>query len=161
MSATDALALPFYCPIEPAIHPEAEEAEQRAVDWIRRAGFARSDAERLRVLATRSAHFYARFAPHADRDRLWLAVCWIYWGFAFDDAYCDEGPLASDPAGFARVAAHTQRALEIPGPLSTHDPFAAALHDLGERFRACATSVQNRRFHHAHRSWLSGVQWQV
>ncbi|WP_221939350.1 terpene synthase family protein [Streptomyces sp. 130] len=124
-------------------------------------GFTRSPDEYARVLGTRSADFYARFAPHADPERLWLAACWVYWGFAFDDARCDEGPLAAEPAGFARTAAHTQRALETPGPLRTDDGFAAAVHDLGERFRACATPVQNRRFHHAHQAWLTGVQWQV
>ncbi|NEC67592.1 hypothetical protein [Streptomyces sp. SID9727] len=158
---TDALALPFFCPIGPAVHPHAEEAERRALTWVDAMGFARSEKERARTLATRSADFYARFAPEADPDRLWLAVCWVYWGFAFDDARCDEGPLASDPSGFARTAAHTQRALEIPGPLRTGDTFADAVHDLGERFRACATPVQNRRFHHAHQAWLTGVQWQV
>ncbi|GGZ07423.1 hypothetical protein CP967_32405 [Streptomyces nitrosporeus] len=161
LSTTDALALPFYCPIEPAIHPAADEAAHRAVGWIDAMGFARTGDEHARALGTNSADFYARFAPHADLDRLWLAACWVYWGFAFDDARCDEGPLAADPAGFARMAAHTQRALEIPGPLHTGDRYAAAVHDLGERFRACATPVQNRRFHHAHRAWLSGVQWQV
>lgn len=159
--ATDALALPFYCPIAPAIHPEAAEAERRAVGWIDAMEFVRPGAEYARVLGTNSTEFYARFAPHADPERLWLAACWVYWGFAFDDARCDEGPLAADPAGFARVAAHTQRALETPGPLHTGDRYGAAVHDLGERFRACATPVQNRRFHHAHRAWLTGVQWQV
>ncbi|MCG7527727.1 terpene synthase family protein [Streptomyces sp. OfavH-34-F] len=160
-SDTDALALPFFCPIGPAVHPAAGEAERRAVAWIDRMGFARTEEEYARTVRTRSADFYARFAPYADPDRLWLAACWVYWGFAFDDARCDEGPFAADPAGFAGVAARTQRALETPGPLFVPDGYAAALHDLGERFRACATPVQLRRFHHAHQGWLAGVQWQV
>lgn len=152
---------PFYCPIESAIHPQADEAERRALAWVDRSGLCRGDAERARFVGTRSADFYARFAPHADLDRLWITACWVYWGFAFDDARCDEGPFATDPAAFAPMALSVQRALEVPGPLSCTDPYAAALHDIGELFRASAGPVQNRRFHHAHRAWLTGVQWQI
>ncbi|MEU0189898.1 terpene synthase family protein [Streptomyces afghaniensis] len=152
---------PFYCPIEPAIHPEVDEVERRSVDWIDRLGFCRTPAERAWVLGSNSAEFYARFAPGADVERLWVAACWVYWGFAIDDARCDEGTLSTDPAAFSAMAGRVQRALETPGPRRFDDHYAAAIHDLGERFRACATPVQVRRFQQAHRAWLAGVQWQI
>ncbi|MFV2117975.1 terpene synthase family protein, partial [Streptomyces sp. Act-28] len=161
MARTAVETVPFFCPIEPAIHPRAEEAERLALAWTDRVGLCRDATERARVRASRAADFYARFAPHADLDRLWVTACWVYWGFAFDDARCDEGPLADDPARFAAVAGTVQRALEIPGPLACADQYAVAVHDLGERFRATAGPVQNRRFQHAHRAWLKGVQWQI
>jgi hypothetical protein len=151
----------FYCPIESAVHPAAEETERRALAWLDGSGLSRTRAERARHAGTRSADFYARFAPRADPDLLWIAACWVYWGFAFDDARCDEGPFAADPAAFATMAFPVQRALEVPGRLRHADPYAAALHEIGELFRAAAGPVQNRRFHHAHRAWLTGVQWQV
>ncbi|MEU1932858.1 glutamate dehydrogenase [Streptomyces coeruleorubidus] len=154
-------APPFYCPIESAIHPEAEETERRALAWIDRSGLCRTETDRALYAATRSADFYARFAPHADPDRLWIAACWVYWGFAFDDARCDEGPLAADPAAFATTAFSVQRALEVPGHLHCADPYVAAVHEIGELFRAAAGPVQNRRFQQAHRAWLTGVQWQI
>ncbi|MEU8350284.1 glutamate dehydrogenase [Streptomyces sp. NPDC048845] len=153
--------LPFYCPLESAVHPGLREAERRAVDWIDRLGFCPTEAERRAVLASHSADFYARFAPEADPERLWITACWVYWGFAFDDARCDEGELSSDPARFAAMAGRVQRALEVPGPYPCADRYAAAAHDLGELFRACATPLQVGRFVRAHRGWLSGVQWQV
>lgn len=152
---------PFFCPLESAVHPGVQEAERRAVDWVDRMGFCRTGAERAWTVGSHSADFYARFAPLAAPERLWLAACWVYWGFAFDDARCDEGEISRDPARFAAVAGTVQRALETPGPYTAEDPHAAAVHDLGERFRACATPVQVRRFVHAHRGWLAGVQWQV
>ncbi|MBT2422740.1 glutamate dehydrogenase [Streptomyces sp. ISL-22] len=161
MAGTAVDTPPFYCPIESAIHPQAAEAEQRALAWADRSGLCRTDAERARFVGTRSADFYARFAPHADLERLWVAACWVYWGFAFDDARCDEGPFATDPAAFAAMAFTVQRALEVPGLPHPTDPYADALHEIGELFRACAGPVQNRRFHHAHRAWLTGVQWQI
>ncbi|MGW4027181.1 terpene synthase family protein [Streptomyces sp. NPDC005009] len=153
--------LPFYCPIESAVHPAAEETERRALAWIDRSGLCRTETERARYAGTRSADFYARFAPHADPDRLWIAACWVYWGFAFDDARCDEGPYAADPADFATMAFSLQRALEVPGRLHCADPYAAAVHEIGELFRTAAGPVQNRRFQQAHRAWLTGVQWQI
>jgi hypothetical protein len=153
--------LPFYCPIPPAIHPDVDAVERRAHDWIDASGLCPTPTSRAWVFATNSAEFYARFAPRADPDLLWIAVCWVYWGFVFDDARCDEGPLAADPSAFAAAAGTVQRALEIPGPLHTEDRCASALHDIGEHMRAGAGPVQNRRFQHAHRAWLAGVQWQV
>jgi hypothetical protein len=161
VAATAVDAPPFYCPIESAVHPEAEETERRALAWLDRSGLYRTETERARYAGTRSADFYARFAPHADPDRLWIAACWVYWGFAFDDARCDEGPLAADPAAFATMAFSVQRALEVPGRLPCADPYAAAVHEIGELFRAAAGPVPNRRFQQAHRAWLTGVQWQI
>ncbi|MEU0739169.1 glutamate dehydrogenase [Streptomyces sp. NPDC006134] len=161
MTGTAVDTPPFYCPIESAVHPEAEEAERRALAWFERSGLCRDGTDLARIAGSRSADFYARFAPDADPDRLWLAALWVYWGFVFDDARCDEGPFAADPAAFAPMAFSVQRALEVPGRLSCADPYAAALHEIGELFRAAAGPVQNRRFEHAHRAWLTGVQWQI
>lgn len=152
---------PSYCPIESAVHPEAQEIERRALAWIQHSGLCRTEADHTRNTATRSADFYARFAPHADPDRLWIAACWVYWGFAFDDARCDEGPFAADPAAFATMAFSVHRALEVPGRLHCADPYAAVVHEIGELFRTAAGPVQNHRFQHAHRAWLTGVQWQI
>jgi hypothetical protein len=138
-----------------------DDVERRALAWVDASGLCPDEASRAVAVASNSAEFYARFAPAADPERLWVAACWVYWGFVFDDARCDEGPFAADPAAFAALAGSVQRALEVPGPLRTGDRYAAALHDLGEHMRACAGPVQCRRFHHAHRAWLGGVQWQI
>ncbi|MBT2411047.1 glutamate dehydrogenase [Streptomyces sp. ISL-12] len=161
MAGTAVDTPPFYCPLASAVHPEAEEAERRALAWLARSGLCRGDTDLARYAGSRSADFYARFAPDADLDRLWPAALWVYWGFAFDDARCDEGPYAADPAAFATMAFSVQRALEVPGRLDCADPYAAVLHEIGELFRAVAGPVQNRRFEHAHRAWLTGVQWQI
>lgn len=152
---------PFYCPLEGAVHPGAEEAERRALAWVDRMGFCRTPAQRAWVEGTRSADFFARFAPRSDPERLWLGSAWVYWGFAFDDNRCDEGEFSEDPAAFAAMAGRVQRALERPGTCRFDDPYAAAVHDLGERFRACASPVQVHRLIAAHRAWLWGVQWQI
>lgn len=159
---TELELFPFYCPVEPAIHPEADLVEERAVEWIDRIGLGSDREQRRRVVGTRSAEFYARFAPHGIVANLQAAVHWVYWGFAFDDARCDSGPLSTRPAEFAEMAGRMQRVLEVPhAPPEDGDVFAVALRDIGRQFRECATPTQVRRFNEAHRAWLSGVVQQV
>ncbi|GAA5168033.1 MULTISPECIES: terpene synthase family protein [Amycolatopsis] len=153
---------PFYCPIEPAIHPDVDEIERTAVTWLDRFRFYGDARGRARVLGTNSAEFYARFAPHGCRDGLQAAVHWVYWGFAFDDVRCDAGELSADPARFLAMVGPLQRALENPWhDPSSGDPFVLALQDIGRAIAACGTPVQARRFADAHRAWLFGVAWQV
>jgi hypothetical protein len=154
--------LPFYCPIESAIHPKVDVIEQRAIAWIDQFHFYDNEAERAWMLGTNSAEFYARFAPDGIEDNLLIAAQWVYWGFAFDDARCDNGPLSARPEKFLAMAGPLQRALEVPhAQLRNSDPFAAALQDIGRSFQKCATPVQVRRFTEAHRAWLFGVAWQI
>ncbi|MCP3802949.1 terpene synthase family protein [Allokutzneria sp. A3M-2-11 16] len=159
------LELPaVYCPLDGARHPEVSSVQRRAVEWLDQAGFCRDPAARTTALASSSADFYARFAPHAHVEGLLTAVLWVYWGFAFDDACCDEGELSADPAAFASLAGRVQRSLETPhdtDSIDSEDPFAAAVADIGSRFRATGSAVQVRRFVDAHRAWLFGVLWQI
>ena len=151
----------FYCPIESAIHPEKDRIEQRAIAWMDRFQFCSTEAARACAIASSSAEFYARFAPYADADRVLSAACWVYWGFSFDDERCDEGPLSRNPGEFAAMAGKIQRVLEVSGDIDFPDPYAAALHDIGQQFRRMSPAVQVKRFLNAHRAWLFGVQWQI
>ncbi|RJL32893.1 hypothetical protein D5H75_14750 [Bailinhaonella thermotolerans] len=151
---------PIYCPLEPGLNPARDRVERRAIAWIEGSGMCADRRERAWVIGTRSADFYARFAPHADEERLLPAALWVYWGFAFDDARCDAGRFSGRPAEFLPMAQRIQRALELPGP-SGDDPYGRALADIAGRFRALATSAQVWRFRVAHQAWLTGVAWQI
>ncbi|WP_199828827.1 terpene synthase family protein [Streptomyces sp. NRRL B-24085] len=111
-------------------------------------------------MATHSADFYARFAPVADEDRLLAAALWVYWGFGFDDARCDSGPLSGRPAQFNALAGQVQRACETDSA-RPDDRYARALQDIMRRIRSFTPPTQVSRFVHAHRAWLSGVAWQI
>ncbi|WP_437074954.1 terpene synthase family protein [Streptomyces sp. enrichment culture] len=84
----------------------------------------------------------------------------MYWGFAFDDARCDSGPLSTRPAQFNVLAGQVQRACETDSA-DPGDRYARALQDIVRRFRSFAAPAQVARFQHAHRTWLSGVAWQI
>ncbi|CAM3349769.1 hypothetical protein KIPE111705_03925 [Kibdelosporangium persicum] len=149
----------FYCPIPSAINPAVDEVECRAVAWIDHIGLYRSGRDRTRILGTNSAEFYARFAPTAGSEGLLVAALWVYWGFAFDDACCDSGPLSADPSAFLAMAGQLQRSMT--SSVVPTEPFAKALHDIMTRMRAFATPTQVRRFMDAHRHWLYSVAWQI
>jgi hypothetical protein len=152
---------PLYCPLESAVHPRVRRVEKRAVEWIGDSGMCADEREKAWVVATHSADFFARFAPDApDEDRLLAAALWVYWGFAFDDARCDSGPLSTRPAQFNALAGQVQRACETSSAKG-EDRYIGALQDIVDRFRGFAPPTQVARFAHAHRAWLSGVAWQV
>lgn len=161
LSLTEADFPPHWCPLESAVHPRVRLVEKRAEAWIGDSGMCASEEERAWVVASRSTDFYARFAPVADDERLLATALWVYFGFAFDDARCDSGPLSSRPAQFNALAGRIQRAVEAPGAEMADERFAAPLQDVVGRFRALGTPAQVRRFAQAHRAWLSGVAWQV
>lgn len=162
MSATEVELPAVFCPLESAIHPRVREVEARAAEWISASGMCASPREEACAVATHSGHFYARFAPHAaDEDRLLATTLWIYWGFAFDDARCDAGPLSRRPGDFAALAGRVQRALEVPTAHDGGERFIPALQDIARRFRSFGGPAQVRRFAHAHRAWLTGVSWQI
>jgi hypothetical protein len=150
----------LFCPLESAVHPRVRQVEKRAVEWIDGSGMCASDRERAWVVATHSADFFARLAPVADEDRLLAAALWVYWGFAFDDARCDRGPLSVRPAQFNSLAGQVQRACETRLAVP-EDRYARSLQDIMGRFRSFAPPTQVARFVHAHRTWLSGVAWQI
>ncbi|MEV4684714.1 terpene synthase family protein [Streptomyces kurssanovii] len=151
----------LYCPLESAVHRHVRQVADRAVRWVRESGMCASEHEEAWVAATHSADFYARFVPVADDDRLLATSLWVYWGFAFDDARCDSGPLSSRPAQFNAVAGLVQRAAEAPSADDGGERFVRPLQDIVGRFRSFGTPAQVRRFTDAHRAWLSGVAWQI
>ncbi|POX45098.1 hypothetical protein C3489_35015 [Streptomyces sp. Ru71] len=151
---------PLFCPLESAVHPRVRQVEKRAVEWIEGSGMCASEREKAWVVATHSADFMARFAPVADEDRLLATALWVYWGFAFDDARCDSGPLSTRPAQFNALAGQVQRACETDRA-EPDDRYARALQDIMRRFRSLTPPTQVARFVHAHRAWLSGVAWQI
>jgi hypothetical protein len=156
------LKLPFFCPIEPAIHPDVTLVEARAHDWLLAQNYFGNPENRERVIGSRSAEFYARMSPRAHTNRLQVAVEWIYWGFSFDDAYCDTLPWSIRPAEFTELAGRIVRMLEAPrSTLPGPDPHIMALAELRDRFAEVGTPVQHRRWVLAQRAWLLGVAWQI
>jgi hypothetical protein len=149
---------PFFCPIDPVMHPRVREVEHASADWALQIGLCRTDAQLARWRGTHSAAFYAGMTPHGIVERLQVAADWVYWGFSFDDHRCDEGSNAIDPTRLVPVASRLLRILETQdAALCGEDPYLLGLCDLSRRYRELGTAVQERRWVTAHHLWLFGV----
>ncbi|SER13381.1 hypothetical protein SAMN05216188_10839 [Lentzea xinjiangensis] len=154
MTDTQITVPPFYCPIPPAVQGQFHELADSSMEWAQRIGICPDQHHQARVLASASAEFAARTAPHGSTDRLRVYADFVHWAFAFDDVRCDGKDLTE----LVPLVARLLRMLEgVNHRLCGDDPFLIALHDIAVRFRDCATPVQFRRWLEAHRQWLFGV----
>ncbi|MEV4871976.1 hypothetical protein [Streptomyces syringium] len=153
---------PFYCPIDAAIHPRADQLEERAIAWLDAMGIFRDGTERAWSIATHSTDFSCRMIPYGKDEPLLLFIEWNHWAFALDDFWHDTGSADIRTSRIVDLNARISRCLEAPGSaMLGSSPFAAALEDLASRTRALATPVQLRRVAEGMRDWLFGAAWQV
>lgn len=155
---------PFFCPVDPVMHPDVELVHERSAQWARRVGLVRTDTELERWYASASAEFYGGMVPHAVTEHFQIAANWVYWGFAFDDAHCDEAGRVGDdegahmPANLPQLAGRILRVLESGDEsLCLGDRYLLGLCDLARSYRQLATPVQVERWVTAQRRWLFGV----
>lgn len=154
--------LPFYCPFPSAIHPQADAIEQHCVEWIDRFQLFGSVAQRERLIATHAAEVYARALPTADAERVADVAKWLYWGFATDDLYYDNGPTSKRAADFLAVGAPLVRLCEEPrASFSFELPYNDALRDLTNTILRHATPSQRTEWAHTARGWFFGMAWDV
>ncbi|MBS1869984.1 MAG: hypothetical protein JSS99_09995 [Actinobacteria bacterium] len=153
---------PFHCPFPAAVHPRAEEIERHCVAWIDRFELYGGEAQRERLIATRAAEVYARALPTADAERVADVAKWLYWGFATDDLYYDNGPTSRRVADFLALGAPLVRLSEEPrAGFAWPLPYDAALRDLTRAILRHATPSQRIEWAHTARAWFFGMAWDV
>ncbi|SRR6266498_994467 len=131
---------PMWCPIEPAIHPQWTDVEERSICWLTRHGLCADPVRRRRLVATRSFEWCARVAPNSTLESLQAFADWFYYGFILDDELFDNPGTGASPA---RVVPYLQRLLHLmnhPETAVAHDPLLTALRDLARRWRMIATA---------------------
>lgn len=154
--------LPFHCPFPAAIHPEAAAIERHCVAWIDRFRLYGSAAQRERLIATRAAEVYARALPDAPAERVADVAKWLYWGFATDDLYYDNGPVSRRAADFLALGAPLVRLAEEPrAAFAVEVPHSDALRDLARAILRHATPAQRIEWAQTARAWFFGMAWDV
>ncbi|MFD7920931.1 hypothetical protein ACFV3R_17115 [Streptomyces sp. NPDC059740] len=147
-----------YCPIEPAVHPQRERIEERALAWWDRFPLRAGGQERARLVGTRAAELMCRFAPHAQEERLQVLAQWGYWAFRFDEQVCAAPEVNHRPAAFLPRAGNLLQVAAHPRQDVAEDRFAAAQGDLSRGLRRLgATPTQLRRWVEGHRAWYFAV----
>jgi hypothetical protein len=154
--------LPFFCPFASAINPHAEAIESHCIAWIDRFELYGDAAQRERLIGTRAAEIYARALPTADPERVADVAKWLYWGFATDDLFYDNGPTSVRAADFLTLAASLVRISEEPrARFAWEPPYTDALRDLVLAIRRHATPAQQLDWAHTARAWFFGMAWDV
>jgi Terpene synthase family 2, C-terminal metal binding len=154
--------LPFHCPFPEAVHPQVDEIERHCVEWIDRFALYGSASQREQLIATRAAEIYARALPSADAERVAAVAKWLYWGFATDDLYYDNGPTSRRAADFLALGSPLVRLCEEPrAAFALELPYNAALRDLTSSVLRHATPSQRIEWAHTARAWFFGMAWDV
>ena len=154
--------LPFHCPFPAAIHPQAEAIERHCVEWLDRFRLYDASAQRARLIGTRAAEIYARALPDADAERVADVARWLYWGFATDDLYYDNGPTSRRAADFLALGAPLVRLCEEPrARFALELPYNDALRDLTGAILRHATPTQRLEWADTARAWFFGMAWDV
>ena len=152
----------IHCPIAPAIHPEARAADTQSIKWMKQFSLCASEAERDRLSKTGCGRLAAHIVPHAAPHALQIISDFCAWNIAFDDEYCDEGPLSELPGLLARTLALIHRAVETPEWTPyIDDRYALALHDIRCRLDAYTSPEQVGRWLEAMRSWFLAETWKA
>jgi Terpene synthase family 2, C-terminal metal binding len=154
--------LPFHCPFPATIHPEADAVERHCIEWIDRFELYDSAPQRERLICTRAAEVYSRALPTADAERVADVARWLYWGFATDDLYYDNGPTSRRAADFLALGAPLVRLSEEPRAAFAWElPYNDALRDLTNAILRHATPAQRIEWVHTARVWFFGMAWDV
>ncbi|NYI03282.1 terpene synthase family protein [Allostreptomyces psammosilenae] len=152
-------------PFPSRVHPDADLAEERMVDWlVRRQLLPPAAADAFHT--ARFGEFAAREYPYADSEFLQFVTDLYGWLFVVDDQLCDESASGADPAGLARRLTPLTAVLDDPAtalhhPSARTDPLAAAFGDLCGRLTARATPTQYARFAAGVRGYFHALLWEA
>jgi hypothetical protein len=154
--------LVIHCPIPSAIHPDADQADAQAVLWMERFLLCPNKTERMRLVRSGCGRLAGRIVPEATAERLQIVADFFIWNVAFDDEYCDEGPLSKCPSDLVAVLSMLLRAQETPEtPLFENDRYAKAMSDIRRRLDQIAEPWQTRLWVESMRGWFFVETWKA
>jgi Terpene synthase family 2, C-terminal metal binding len=145
----EVLTIPeLHCPFPHALHPQAEEIEERMLAWARQHGFASSEAHTERIRRTRWGFLVSHCLPDGDVERVLLAAKLYCLGSKYDHEKAErpaaEGRLTETAGNLLRL----QTIVSAPhGELPAGaDAWDRAWQDWGQSLHKIATPYQLSRF---------------
>ncbi|ARQ70542.1 terpene synthase family protein [Streptomyces marincola] len=150
----------LYCPIAPAVHPQAERIEAECRAWLAAWGLFADEAGRARLAGARAGELAARVLPRGSSEGVRLVADYRMWLFAFDDLAGAGTAAHRSWPGLATASCRLRRVLDAPWADPGGDPWARALRELRLRVEALATPVQLDRWIAATGHYLAGLAWE-
>ncbi|MCG7508440.1 terpene synthase family protein [Mesorhizobium retamae] len=150
------------CPIPSVINPAADSADAQSVAWMRHFDLCANEVERERLSKSACGQLAARLAPGCSGPMLQIVSDFFIWNVAFDDEYCDEGPLSRQPGELARTLSLIHRSIEVPeSELYAQDRYARAMLDIRRRLDERAAPAQICQWLAAMRGWFLAETWKA
>ncbi|MEK9498803.1 terpene synthase [Photorhabdus sp. P32] len=148
-------------PLVNAEDPENCEIEIATREYADRFRLYSNETQRQRLWQMESARLAGLIYPKGSKELLQVGSDFVMWGFAYDDEYCDEGPLSVNPAAFIHNAAQLQRALESPEYPVNNDRYAMAMRDLRIRLDRYASPTLAGHFFEGMRTYIMAEMWKA
>ncbi|GAA2522451.1 terpene synthase family protein [Streptomyces longisporus] len=147
----------FYCPIEPAVHPEAAQVDEAARRWAKELGIGSG----RRQETSDYGQMVCRWAPDGDRELLDLATRHAYVTFALDDLLFDSGPICRNPDQVSLLTGRLVRSLTSPEAEPPPSGFPQLDRAVAAQ-RACSAEIRAKCQPDTVRRWIdSMVEWYV
>ncbi|AIA48138.1 hypothetical protein L085_13535 [Serratia sp. FS14] len=146
---------PIYCPFTHKIHPKLEQFDQATADWLDHWELYWDEPQRRRMVRPGWGELAALAYPTGRDELIQLASDWMAWAFAYDDEWCDEGPVTKKPEAMIMATAQMNRALECPEyPVSADERYSLSMQELRIRLELYATSEQVNRVVEAQKGYF-------
>lgn len=120
-----------------------------------------NEVQRQRLANIHCAWLGSMMYPAGSDELLQIGVDFCMWAFAYDDEYCDEGPISSDPVKFIQASAEIWRQFESPEHALSKDRYALAARDLRIRLDKYANPEQTARFVESMRIYMMAEMWKA
>lgn len=164
-----AISLPRFPHLAPlAMHPSFDQSDPDS-DRFERATRAYADRFRLyqdetqreRLALARCGQGTSFLYPAGSDELLQLAADFFTWAVAYDDEYCDEGPLSKNYVKFIQASAEIWRQFESPEYKISDDKYALAARDLRVRLDRYAKPEQVGHMVESMQCYLMGKMWKA
>lgn len=119
------------------------------------------DDQRRRLTNIHCGWLGSMMYPAGSDELLQIGVDFCMWAFAYDDEYCDEGPISSDPVKFIQASAEIWRQFESPEYKLSQDRYALAAQDLRIRLDKYAKPEHTARFVESMRIYMMAEMWKA
>ncbi|MFD9427486.1 MULTISPECIES: terpene synthase [unclassified Streptomyces] len=141
--------------------PASDPIQLASNDFLDRFQLGESNEQRDRLARGGSATLAARTYPFGPDELLQIGSDLLMWAFAFDDEYCDEGPLSRNHARFIEACHRIQRAAESPEHAVGEDRYVLGMQDLRRRMDRYASPAHVGRFVEYVRTYMFVESWKA
>ena len=140
---------------------DSDPFEQATRAYADRFELYQDDDQRQRLANIHCSWLGSMMYPVGSDELLQVGVDFCMWAFAYDDEYCDEGPISRNPEKFIQASAEIWRQFESPEYPLSQDRYALAARDLRVRLDKYAKPEQTARFVESIRIYMMSEMWKA